>query len=233
MPALDPIFPLPILPDVRKLTTEAGVAVPAQPRAGAAPALPLLLLQTALQLLPPPRLFFLRLAPRLASVGLIFFNRRGETTCRPDLSESQAECMSEVSLEAESGKTSAEDPQKDCEEADKAEDSLSEDVTSEIVDSSRGGEDTADVLYEINIDSDEENAESCDKGVQEKDEGTRRGNVVSNSVGSKAKCQVESTETPQRNGDSLSEIKVIFTFIFENQPFLALPLCSCLSHFTS
>ncbi|MEQ2219981.1 hypothetical protein ILYODFUR_000658, partial [Ilyodon furcidens] len=115
--------------------------------------------------------------------------------------------MSEVSLEAESGKTSAEDPQKDCEEADKAEDSLSEDVTPEIVDSSRGGEDTADVLYEINIDSDEENAESCDKGVQEKDEGTRRGNVVSNSVGSKAKCQGESTETPQRNGDSLSEIK--------------------------
>ncbi|KAK0149581.1 Arfaptin-1 [Merluccius polli] len=36
------------------------------------PALPLLpLLQTALQLLPPPRLFFLRLAPRLASVGLM------------------------------------------------------------------------------------------------------------------------------------------------------------------
>ncbi|XP_047222083.1 arfaptin-1 isoform X2 [Girardinichthys multiradiatus] len=115
--------------------------------------------------------------------------------------------MSEVSLKAESGKTSAEDPQKDCEEADKAEDSLSEDVTPEIIDSSRGGEDTADVLYEINIDSDEENAESCDKGVQEKDEGTRRGNVVSNSVGSKAKCQGESTETPQRNGDSLSEIK--------------------------
>lgn len=93
MPALDPIFPLPVLPDVRKLTTEAGVAVPAQPRAGGAPALPLLLLQTALQLLPPPRLFFLRLAPRLASVGLIFFNRRGKTSCRPDLAASRAECL--------------------------------------------------------------------------------------------------------------------------------------------
>ncbi|MEQ2286373.1 Arfaptin-1 [Ameca splendens] len=131
-------------------------------------------------------------------------NKKGyENFCEPHPQTG----MSEVSLEAESGKTSAEDPQKDCEEADKAEDSLSEDVTPEIVDSSRGGEDTADVLYEINIDSDEENAESCDKGVQEKDEGTRRGNVVSNSVGSKAKCQGESTETPQRNGDSLSEIK--------------------------
>lgn len=71
MLGMDPIFPLPVLPGVRKLTTEAGAAVPAQPRAEATPALPLLV-QTALQLLPPPRLFFLRLAPRLASVGLIF-----------------------------------------------------------------------------------------------------------------------------------------------------------------
>lgn len=70
---MEPIFPLPVLPGVKKLTTEAGVAVPAQPRAEATPALPPLVLQTALQLLPPPRLFFLRLAPRLASVGLIFF----------------------------------------------------------------------------------------------------------------------------------------------------------------
>lgn len=75
MPVMDPIFPLPVLPGVKKLTTEAGVAVPAQPRAEATPALPPLVLQTALQLLPPPRLFFLRLAPRLASVGLIFFTK--------------------------------------------------------------------------------------------------------------------------------------------------------------
>lgn len=71
MPVMDPIFPLPALPGVKKLTTEAGAAGPAQPRAVATPALPPLVLQTALQLLPPPRLFFLRLAPRLASVGLI------------------------------------------------------------------------------------------------------------------------------------------------------------------
>lgn len=97
MPALEPIFPLPVLPDVRKLTTEAGVTVPEQPRAGAAPALPLLLLQTALQLLPPPRLFFLRLAPRLASVGLIFFSRRAATSYPPDLASSQAECLKKKS----------------------------------------------------------------------------------------------------------------------------------------
>lgn len=88
---MEPTFPLLVPPGVKKLTTEAGVGVPEQPRAEATPALPPLLLQTALQLLPPPRLFFLRLAPRLASVGLIFFQQRGETTCRPDLTGSQVE----------------------------------------------------------------------------------------------------------------------------------------------
>lgn len=92
MPVMDPIFPLPVPPGVKKLTTEAGVAVPAQPRAEVTPALPLPVLQTALQLLPPPRLFFLRLAPRLASVGLIFIHERSETTCRPDLAGSLVEC---------------------------------------------------------------------------------------------------------------------------------------------
>lgn len=75
---MDPIFPLPVLPGVKKLTTEADVAVPAQPKAEATPALAPLVLQTALQLLPPPRLFFLRLAPRLASVGLIFPRKKGD-----------------------------------------------------------------------------------------------------------------------------------------------------------
>ncbi|XP_038162063.1 arfaptin-1 isoform X1 [Cyprinodon tularosa] len=111
--------------------------------------------------------------------------------------------MSEVSLEAESGKTSAEDPQMECEETDKAEESLSDDATPEIVDSSRKGEEKADVLYEININSDEENTESCDK---EMDKGTRAGNV-SSSVGSKAKHQGESAETSKGSGDSLSETK--------------------------
>ncbi|XP_021177893.2 arfaptin-1 isoform X1 [Fundulus heteroclitus] len=108
--------------------------------------------------------------------------------------------MSEVSLEAESGRTSAEEPQKDCEETERAEESLSEDGTPEGVDSGRGGEDKADVLYEININSDEENAESRDKA-----EGARPGNGGSSSVGSEAKPQSESAETP--NGDSLSEAK--------------------------
>lgn len=112
--------------------------------------------------------------------------------------------MSEVSLEAVSGKASANAPEKDCEEADKAEEeSLSEDVTPETERSSREGEDKADVLYEININSDEESAESCSKAVQEKDGGT----VVSSSVGSGAKHQGEAAEAPKENGESLSETK--------------------------
>lgn len=112
--------------------------------------------------------------------------------------------MSEVSLEAVSGKASANAPEKDCEEADKAEEeSLSEDVTPETERSSREGEDKADVLYEININSDEESVESCSKAVQEKDGGT----VVSSSVGSGAKHQGEAAEAPKENGESLSETK--------------------------
>ncbi|XP_008402643.1 arfaptin-1 isoform X1 [Poecilia reticulata] len=115
--------------------------------------------------------------------------------------------MSEVSLEAESGKTSAEDPQRDCEEADETEESLSEDVPPEVAPSSRGGEDKADVLYEININSDEETAESSSKDAQGQDEGPLSGTVASSRVGSGAKLQAESAGTPKGNGDSLSETK--------------------------
>ncbi|XP_032418578.1 arfaptin-1 isoform X2 [Xiphophorus hellerii] len=115
--------------------------------------------------------------------------------------------MSEVSLEAESGKTSAEDPQRDCEEADETEESLSEDVPPEVAPSSRGGEDKADVLYEIDINSDEETAESRSKDAQVQDEGPLSGTVASSRVGSGAKLQAESAGTPKGNGDSLSETK--------------------------
>lgn len=93
---MDPMFPFPALPGVKKLTTDAGAAVPGEPKAEATPALPPLVLQTVLQLLPPPRLFFLRLAPRLASVGLIFPHKRTETTRRPELTGSQLECLAQI-----------------------------------------------------------------------------------------------------------------------------------------
>lgn len=144
--------------------------------------------------------------------------------------------MSEVSLEAESGKTSTEEPQMDCEESDKAEESLSEDVKQESVDNSRGRDDKDEVLYEIDIDSAEENAENGEKDVQKEDEGIHSETVVtcsdsdaahvSDSVdnsGHETNHPVETAETPEESGDSHTETKVIF--IFSLYTLLALPHC--------
>ncbi|GAA6234976.1 arfaptin-1 [Lates japonicus] len=135
--------------------------------------------------------------------------------------------MSEVSLEAESGRTSAEDPQVNCEEADETEESLSEDVKQQSVDNSRGSDGTDEVLYEIDIDSAEENAENGDKAGQNEDEGVQRKSAVtcrdgdaahmSGSVdkeGLETNHHVEKAEaeTPEESGDSHTETKVIFTF---------------------
>ncbi|XP_051801756.1 arfaptin-1 isoform X2 [Acanthochromis polyacanthus] len=116
--------------------------------------------------------------------------------------------MSEVSLEAESGKTSAEDPQMDCEEADKAEESLSEELKEESADSSQAADDKADVLYDINIDSDEEKAEASDKDVKEEDEGIQSENGVSGSVDNgehETEHHAERAETPAESEDSHTE----------------------------
>lgn len=73
---IPPISPFPVLPGVKKLVTGAAGAVDREVRAVVE--LPAWILLAILQivlvqlLLPPPRLFFLRLAPRFASVGLIF-----------------------------------------------------------------------------------------------------------------------------------------------------------------
>lgn len=137
--------------------------------------------------------------------------------------------MSEVSLEAESGKTSAEDPQMDCEEADKAEESLSEELKEESVDSSGGGDDKADVLYDVDIDSDEEKAEVSNKVVKEEDEGIQVENGVSSSVDNgehETEHHVERAETPEESEDSHTETKVMFIFASNNQSALALPHCA-------
>lgn len=113
----------------------------------------------------------------------------------------------------------------DCEEADKAEESLSEDVKQEeSVDSASERDDTDDVLYDIDIDSAEENPENGDKAVQEKeDEGIQRESVVTRSdsdaahlsdsvenEGRETNHHVETAETPEESGDSHDETKVIF-----------------------
>ncbi|XP_056228028.1 arfaptin-1 isoform X2 [Seriola aureovittata] len=128
--------------------------------------------------------------------------------------------MSEVSHEAESERTSTEDPQMDCEDSDKAEESLSENVKQESVDNGRGRDYTDEELYDIDIDSDEENAENSDKAIQEEDEGNQRESVVmrrdgdaadmSGSVdkgGHETNHHVETAQTPVESGDSHTETK--------------------------
>ncbi|XP_053195693.1 arfaptin-1 isoform X2 [Scomber japonicus] len=129
--------------------------------------------------------------------------------------------MSEVSLEAESGKTSAEDPQMDNKEADGAEESLSEGVKQESVDTSRGKDDTDEALYDVNIDSAEERSENSDKDVQKEDEDIQSQSAVvggdgdapaqiSDSVdngGHETNHHVETAETPEESEDSGTETK--------------------------
>ncbi|XP_040891940.1 arfaptin-1 isoform X1 [Toxotes jaculatrix] len=128
--------------------------------------------------------------------------------------------MSDISLEAESARTSAEDPQMDCEESDKTEESLSEDVKQESVDNSRERGCTDEVLYDVDIDSAEENTENDDKDVQEEDEVIQSesgatcsdgdAEHVSGSVdkgGRERNHHVETAEPSEESGDSHTETK--------------------------
>lgn len=136
--------------------------------------------------------------------------------------------MSEVSLEAESGKTSTEDPQMDCEEDDKAEQNLSEELKQESVDSGSSNEDESDIMYDVDINSDEENAKSSNKEGHENDEGIRSETLAPGSVddrGHETKHR-EMAETPGESGESHIETKVTFNFPLNNQPVLALPRCA-------
>lgn len=133
--------------------------------------------------------------------------------------------MSEVSLETESGNTSAEDPQMDCEEADKAEDSLSEDVKQENVDSSDGKDDRAGVLYDIDIDSAEEKEE--EEGVESERVQCSEGEAAHTTVRvDNGERRTETPETQEESGDSHTQTKVKFNFTLRNQPLLALLHCA-------
>lgn len=118
--------------------------------------------------------------------------------------------MSEVSLEAESGKTSAEDLQMDCQDDDKSEHSLSEeDLNQESVDEGREVDDTADVLYDVNIESDEEKAESSDRTSDQEDSGKdiQQESVLTGSVDNGEHEANHRVETPEESGDSHPETK--------------------------
>ncbi|CAN9510568.1 unnamed protein product [Ophioblennius macclurei] len=120
--------------------------------------------------------------------------------------------MSEVSLEAESGKTSAEDLQVDCQDDVKSEASLSEDLNQESVDNDdneREIDDTADVLYDVNIESDEEKPESSDRTIDQEENGkdVQQESVLTVSVDNGETETNHRVETPDQSGDSPPETK--------------------------
>ncbi|KAF7667177.1 hypothetical protein LDENG_00072660 [Lucifuga dentata] len=134
--------------------------------------------------------------------------------------------MSEVSLDPELGKTSAEDLQMDCEEADKSEETLSEDAKHDNVDYCREGDDTDNVMYDVDIDSAEDSIENSDKDVQKGDDSIQSesamtcndGDVECSSValhmsssvddgGHGTHHHVETAETPEENGECHTQPK--------------------------
>lgn len=148
--------------------------------------------------------------------------------------------MSAVSLEADSGKTSAEDPQMDCEEeADKAGECLRVDEKQKSVDSSRGGDDRDEVMYDIDIDSAGENAENSDKDDQKVDEGIQSEHVVAcsdsdaapmsgslDNGGHETNHHADTAEAPEESGESHTQTQVIFAFTLDNQLLLSLSHCA-------
>lgn len=155
--------------------------------------------------------------------------------------------MAEVSLEAESGKTSGEDPRLDSEDevaeermTDVAEERMT-DVAQESVDSDVGGDDPDGAMYEIDIDSTEENIETSDKHMQEVDLGSQSENVATcdggeaarmssgvDNGGLEAEHHAERAEAPKESGEGDAETKVTFSLILDNQPFQAASHCELL-----
>uniref|UniRef100_A0A8C6UA65 ADP-ribosylation factor interacting protein 1 (arfaptin 1) n=1 Tax=Neogobius melanostomus TaxID=47308 RepID=A0A8C6UA65_9GOBI len=111
--------------------------------------------------------------------------------------------MSEVSLETESSRTSAADPQVDGEDVDRAECSLSEGNADSVGDSS---EDRADELYDINIDSGAETEEGTEcKNLDQEDSIENKRGVVKSGKGDGAhtsdSADKDGRETPEESGD--------------------------------
>ncbi|XP_020787041.2 arfaptin-1 isoform X2 [Boleophthalmus pectinirostris] len=114
--------------------------------------------------------------------------------------------MSEVSLEAVSGKTSAEEPQMDCEENDRAEQSMSEENAARVDDSA---EVRSSELYEVDIDSGEE-TEDRKKLENEREEERNQnesGELGAGSTDSVNKDGRETQGSPEEGGDSKEETK--------------------------
>lgn len=142
---------------------------------------------------------------------------------------------SEVSPEAELGTTSAGHPQVDCvKEADEAEQTLNKDVDEESIDSGSSADCEDEVMYDIDINADDESAEGRDGGVQRKDEVSGREEAcgdtdaacMSGSVDDEGHRIRQQTEAPEQRGESCTESKVMFPLLLGGPALLCSNLCS-------
>lgn len=130
---------------------------------------------------------------------------------------------SEVSPEAELGKTSAKHPQVDC--VKEAEETLNEDEKEDSVGSSRGdGED--EVMYDIDIETDDENAEGSVGDVRREEEEEEvswsdhekarsdpDAACMSGSVDDEGHRIKQRAEAPEEREESHTESKVMFQLV--------------------
>lgn len=133
---------------------------------------------------------------------------------------------SEVSPEAEVGRNSARHPQVDCvKEADEAEETVNEDEKEESVDSSRGVDGEDEVMYDIDIDADDENAEGSVGDVRREDEVSWSGHeeacsdpdagCMSGSVDDEGHRIKQQAQAPGEREESHPESKVMFQLVVD------------------
>lgn len=143
---------------------------------------------------------------------------------------------SEVSPQAELGKTSAKHIQVDCvKEANEAEDTLNEDdEKEESLDSSRGVDGEDEVMYDIDIHTDDENAERSGGDVRRQDEVSWNGHeeacgdpdaaCMSGSVDDEGHRNKQQDEAPEEREESHTESKVMFKLVLDGPALLCFRL---------
>lgn len=128
---------------------------------------------------------------------------------------------SEVSPEAELGKTSAKHPQVDC--VKEAEETLNEDEKEDSVGSSRRVDGEDEVMYDIDIETDDENAEGSVGDVRREEEVSWSDHekarsdpdaaCMSGSVDDEGHRIKQRAEAPEEREESHTESKVMFQLV--------------------
>lgn len=140
---------------------------------------------------------------------------------------------SEVSPKADLGKTSGKPSQVDCvKEVDKAGETLDEDIKEEGEDSSTGGDGADEVMYDIDIDSDNEKTGRRDRDIQKEGEASSHEEAcsdngaacMSGSVDDEGHGIKQQAEAPEEREESHTEPKVMLPLVADGHTLLCFNL---------